>query len=311
MAKAADDVVASWQPGATVDARDAAQTITLQIIVRAVFGIEDDKRCDEYVHVVKAMMRNYIAPFMFFPALRRGRAPFGLGPWRRFSEKRIRLDEMLSEQIAARRSTGTGMIYDVLSVLLADAPVVAATTKFNSSCAHCWGPATRRRRRPLPGHSSTFMPTTPFGARFWRNWATIHPGADAEASVPQCRDLRDLAHASNGFHRGAPVDVSCRHMANLAKRRRRPWRSVACPARRPTGVTTPDGSTRNVSLPASPRLPSIRHSATDIVAVRGRRSRHWSWRLRWGPFSPKPRAASDARVSTPAVHPTRRRRGAE
>ena len=101
-----------------MDARDAAQTITLQIIVRAVFGIEDDERCDEYVHVVKAMMRNYVAPFMFFPALRR--APFGFGPWRRFSENRIRLDEMLSEQIAVRRTTGTDGYDDVLSVLLAD-----------------------------------------------------------------------------------------------------------------------------------------------------------------------------------------------
>ena len=118
MAKATDDVIATWRPGATVDARDAAQTITLQIIVRAVFGIDDDERCDEYVHVVKAMMRNYIAPFMFFPALRR--APFGFGPWRRFSENRIRLDEMLSEQIAVRRRTGTDGYDDVLSVLLAD-----------------------------------------------------------------------------------------------------------------------------------------------------------------------------------------------
>ena len=118
MARATDDVIATWRPGDTVDARDAAQTITLQIIVRAVFGITDDERCDEYVHVVKAMMRNYIAPFMFFPALRR--APLGFGPWKRFSKNRIRLDEMLSEQIAARRTTGTDGYDDVLSVLLAD-----------------------------------------------------------------------------------------------------------------------------------------------------------------------------------------------
>lgn len=118
MAKAADDVIAGWHPGATVDARDAAQSITLQIIVRAVFGIEDEKRCAEYVSVVKAMMRNYIAPFMFFPALRR--APFGLGPWRRFSERRVQLDGLLSEQIAVRRRTGTAGYDDVLSVLLAD-----------------------------------------------------------------------------------------------------------------------------------------------------------------------------------------------
>ena len=100
MAKGTDDVIATWRPGDPIDARDAAQTITLQIIVRAVFGIDDKERSRQFVHVVKSMMNNYIAPFMFFPVLRR--APFGFGPWKRFSD-RIRLDEMLSEQIAERR----------------------------------------------------------------------------------------------------------------------------------------------------------------------------------------------------------------
>jgi len=76
MAEAALDEIAKWQPGTTIDARDAAQSITLQIIVSAVFGIDDRNRRDHYVTVVKAMMRNYVAPFMFFPVLRR--APFGL-----------------------------------------------------------------------------------------------------------------------------------------------------------------------------------------------------------------------------------------
>jgi cytochrome P450 len=118
MAQAAVDEIAGWYPGATVDARDAAQSITLQIIVRTVFGIDDEERCAEYVRVVKAMMRNYIAPLMFFPALRR--APFGLGPWRRFSARRIQLDAMLADQIALRRRTGTRAYDDVLSVLLSD-----------------------------------------------------------------------------------------------------------------------------------------------------------------------------------------------
>ena len=118
MARAAEREVGAWQPGVIIDARDAAQSITLQIIVRAVFGIDDHDLCSEYVRVVKDMMRNYIAPFMFFPALRR--APFGLGPWRRFSRQRVTLDAMLAEQIARRRSTGTDGYDDVLSILLSE-----------------------------------------------------------------------------------------------------------------------------------------------------------------------------------------------
>jgi cytochrome P450 family 110 len=118
MAQAAEDEVANWRTGSLIDARDVAQSITLQIIVRAVFGIDDRERTDDFVRVVKSMMRNYVAPFMFFPALRR--APLGIGPWRRFSQRRRELDALLSEQIAHRRSTGTEGFDDVLSVLLAD-----------------------------------------------------------------------------------------------------------------------------------------------------------------------------------------------
>ena len=118
MAQVAKNEMATWRPGDQIDARDTAQTITLQIIIRAVFGVEDKQRCDDYVRVVKSMMRAYVAPFMFFPALRR--APLGLGPWRRFSQLRVELDDMLSEQIAARRRSGSEGYDDVLSVLLVD-----------------------------------------------------------------------------------------------------------------------------------------------------------------------------------------------
>ena len=73
---------------------------------------------DHYVTVVKAMMRDYVAPFMFFPALRR--APFGLGPWQRFSARRVELDALLSEQISHRRHNGADGYDDVLSVLMSD-----------------------------------------------------------------------------------------------------------------------------------------------------------------------------------------------
>ncbi|QRY50207.1 cytochrome P450 [Mycolicibacterium septicum] len=118
MAQAAEKEIESWRPGMSIDARDAAQSITLRIIIRTVFGIDDHVRTDHYVRTVKSMMRNYVAPFMFFPALRR--APFGLGPWRRFSQRRVELDGLLSEQIALRRRTGTDGYDDVLSILLSD-----------------------------------------------------------------------------------------------------------------------------------------------------------------------------------------------
>ena len=118
MARASEQEVGAWQPDDIIDARDAAQSITLQIIVRAVFGISDDDLCRTYVRVVKEMMRNYSAPLMFFPVLRR--APLGLGPWRRFSQQRLTLDAMLAEQIAQRRIMRRDGNNDVLSILLSE-----------------------------------------------------------------------------------------------------------------------------------------------------------------------------------------------
>ena len=118
MAQAASDETATWHPGARIDARDAAQSITLRIIVSAVFGIDEEDRCADFVTVVKAMMRDYVAPFMFFPALRR--APLGLGPWRRFSKRRAELDAMLSDQITRRRRADRDDYEDVLSALMSD-----------------------------------------------------------------------------------------------------------------------------------------------------------------------------------------------
>lgn len=125
MTQAALDEIAEWEPGTTIDARDAAQSITLQIIVQTVFGIDDKQRRAEYVTVVKAMMRDYIAPFMFFPALRR--APLGVGPWRRFSDRRVELDALLSDQIARRQHTGPDGYDDVLSVLMSEESDVERT----------------------------------------------------------------------------------------------------------------------------------------------------------------------------------------
>jgi cytochrome P450 len=120
MAQAAQAVAATWQPGVTVDVRDSAQSITLIVIVRAIFGIDEPHRCDEFVRVIKDMMDAYKAPLMFLPILRR--APAGLGPWGRFCRRRIELDDMLSEQIALRRrSIGSDGHDDVLSVLLSEA----------------------------------------------------------------------------------------------------------------------------------------------------------------------------------------------
>ncbi|MFH5209150.1 cytochrome P450 [Antrihabitans sp. NCIMB 15449] len=116
MAHAAAEEIESWRPGADIAVRAAAQSITLHIIIRTVFGVSDRARRDEYERVITALMQSYIAPLMFVPALRR--EVVGLGPWARFVRLRAQFDALLSEQIAERRRTGVDGYDDVLSLLL-------------------------------------------------------------------------------------------------------------------------------------------------------------------------------------------------
>ena len=116
MHEAAVAEMADWRPGTRIAIREAAQAITLQIIIRAVFGIEESQRRAEYARVITDLMGSYSAPLMLVPALRRSMA--GLSPWDRFVRLRTRFDDLLTTQIAQRRKTVGQGHDDVLSLLL-------------------------------------------------------------------------------------------------------------------------------------------------------------------------------------------------
>ena len=67
---------------------------------------------------MRSSTRCQMRPTSRNPALRR--APLGLGPWRRFSARRVELDALLSEHISQRRNNGVDGYDDVLSVLMSD-----------------------------------------------------------------------------------------------------------------------------------------------------------------------------------------------
>jgi cytochrome P450 len=108
--------VEQWIPGRIVRIQRAAQAITLQVIIGAIFGISDRERRAEYARVIGALLDAYTPPLLLIPALRRSFA--GLGPWARFVELRARFDRLLSEEIARRRRRPVGGD-DILSLLLA------------------------------------------------------------------------------------------------------------------------------------------------------------------------------------------------
>ncbi len=108
--------LARFAPGDAIDLSRLTQSITLEVIVRAIFGVEGAERGRAVRDAVVALMDAYTAPLLLVPALRRSIA--GRGPWAAFRRARARFDELLRGEIARRRADADAARSDILSLLL-------------------------------------------------------------------------------------------------------------------------------------------------------------------------------------------------
>jgi cytochrome P450 len=108
--------IAGWRPGQTIRTRTVAQTITMEVIIRAVFGITDPDRVAEMKTLLPRL--SSINPVLAMEFARRDWGP--RSPWGRFVRVRDRSDAMLYDEIERRRrETNGGPPGDVLGLLLA------------------------------------------------------------------------------------------------------------------------------------------------------------------------------------------------
>lgn len=91
------------------------QRISLEVILRTVFGVQQPARVARFADAVTHMVDATLPAFLFMPFLQR--ELWGLGPYARLRRRFEHLDDLLSEQIARTRREGQGE--DVLSMLLA------------------------------------------------------------------------------------------------------------------------------------------------------------------------------------------------
>jgi len=106
----------SWPVGEPFALRPHTQRITLAVIMRAVFGVHDERRLDRFERLIDDFARR-VGVVTSFPMLRRNLGP--LSPWNRFLRSREALDEFIYEEIRLRRSEpGHEERDDVLSLLL-------------------------------------------------------------------------------------------------------------------------------------------------------------------------------------------------
>ena len=99
-----------WQPGHTIRTRSVAQTITMEVIIRAVFGITDPQRMDQFRRLLPRL--SAINPLVLF--VQKDLGP--RSPWGRFVRDRDCVDQLLYDEIARRRDDPADG--DILSLLL-------------------------------------------------------------------------------------------------------------------------------------------------------------------------------------------------
>jgi cytochrome P450 len=118
MRAAAERAIAGWPRGRRFDVLPSMQAITLEVILRAVFGLTEPERVRELSAPLRAVLDTVASRRRVLAlALTTGRSG-PLSPWTKFVAARRRADELLHAEIEARRSDAAERD-DVLSLLLA------------------------------------------------------------------------------------------------------------------------------------------------------------------------------------------------
>jgi cytochrome P450 len=112
MEEIAEREVAGWPRDDPVELHPRLQALTLEIILRAVFGLDAGERLDALRERLARILRFGSRPSSLVPALQRGRV------WREFIQRRDEVDELIYATIDERRGEGNGERDDVLAMLL-------------------------------------------------------------------------------------------------------------------------------------------------------------------------------------------------
>ncbi len=97
MVRATRRRIAALAPGDRFEALQLTQAISLDVILDAMFGVEEPDRIETYHEAILATMNALSPLFLFAKPLQR--EIFGRGPWARFQKVNRRADALLLEQI--------------------------------------------------------------------------------------------------------------------------------------------------------------------------------------------------------------------
>ncbi len=114
IARAAERAIADWAPGRTLPAHAAMQAVSLEVILRAVIGVDDGDDLAAGQRAITDMLATVSGATVFFELLRRD---FGSwSPGGKYQRRRAITDKLLYDVIARRKAAPGD---DILSLLIA------------------------------------------------------------------------------------------------------------------------------------------------------------------------------------------------
>jgi cytochrome P450 len=108
---------AKWEPGRPFLVQDTTQAISLDVILRAVFGITEPVQEAQFREILVRGVASLNPLLIFLPVLQRDLGPGS--PGRKFLRAQTAMNELLFAELAARRAQGSEGRDDILSLLLA------------------------------------------------------------------------------------------------------------------------------------------------------------------------------------------------
>lgn len=116
-----EQVMSQWRIGTTFAVRPAMQSISLQVILKAVFGLDGGQRYEQLRQALSQMLDGFGSPigamFLFYRFLQKDWGAWS--PWGRFLRLQQQVDALLYTEIADRRSQLDANRTDILALLMA------------------------------------------------------------------------------------------------------------------------------------------------------------------------------------------------
>ena len=115
-----EEVMRERVAGKTFPVRKSMQKISLRVILRAVFGLNEGTRYQQLERLLATMLDRMSNPLsvslLFFPMLRQDLGP--LSPWGNFVRIRQQIDQLIYDEIAERRCHADPSRNDILTLLM-------------------------------------------------------------------------------------------------------------------------------------------------------------------------------------------------